>query len=347
MTLWETTALVAVLWLGLGLLAQAGALRAQRLGGVAPPPCFRAAPVATDPVRLAFLGDLQRGVASTARALPEALREAGSTLLISSGDFVSHGEAPYYGVLAQAFRRAGIAQPVRVVPGNHDLYPRRSKDESIGGREFQRCFGERTWALSLGPLLLVGLDTGGNHHFARQAPWLRATLAAHPHAPWICVSHRPPYLFDRPGAPAARDMGELLQILQARPPLLHVSGHLHAYVDQRVEGIRYIVNAHGGDLHGYDPGLGGFDLLHVEVDAGGRLAHVERRTYARRRDPRTYLDQLCVRLWDERRRLPWALLAAPAGWLLRPLGLYVPVVRYPEQRAYPQAPAEPAPVEPN
>lgn len=345
MTLWETAALVAVLWLGLGLLAQVGALRARSLAAKPVPPCFGAEPTPADCVRLAFLGDLQRGVASTARALPQALREARSCLLVSSGDFVSHGEAPYYGILAEAFRRAGIEHPVRVVPGNHDLYPRRSKDEAIGGREFQRCFGERTWALSLGPLLLVGLDTGGNNHFARQAPWLRATLAAHPLAPWICVSHRPPYLFDRPGAPAARDMGELLQILQARPPLLHVSGHLHAYADQSVEGIRYIVNAHGGDLHGYDPGLRGFDLLHVEVDPAGSLTRVERRTYARKRDPRTYLDQFCVRLWDERRRLPWALLAAPAGWLLRPLGLYVPVIRYPEQRAYPQSPEAPRAVE--
>ncbi len=338
MDAWQVAALVLGLWLLLGLLAQGGALRARHLAARAPPACFVRAPrppAPGEPLNLCFLGDLQRGVASAVRPLGPALAAARCHLLVSSGDFVSHGEPPYYGILLAAFERADPGVAVRVVPGNHDLYPRRSKDERIGGPPFERCFGPRRWALRLGPALLVGLDTAGNRHFERQADWLDQTLAAHPEVPWICVSHRPPFRFDEPGEPPVPDLAALHARLRARPPLLHVSGHLHRFADRTVDGVRYVVNAHGGDLHGYDPGWRAFEVLEVEVGPDGRLGGVCRRAVRRRPDGRTYLDQFLVRLWDERRRWPWRAIAAPAGWLLRPLGLYVPVVRHPEQRPYP------------
>jgi 3',5'-cyclic AMP phosphodiesterase CpdA len=327
-------------WIALSVVVQAAALRAAALAQATPPACFSrpVKPRADGAVHLAFLGDVQRGVSSVAPALPAAVAALEAPLLVSSGDLVSHGEGPYYGILCRAFARAALEVPVRVVPGNHDLLPRRSKDDRIGGREFERCFGPRRWSMTLGPVLVVGLDVGNTQLYeGEQREWLGRTLAQHPGAAWICVSHRPPFQFDREGEPAFPDLRGLHEDLKARPPLFHLSGHLNRWADRTVDGVRYLVNAHGGVVHGYDPGLGGFELLRVRLDAGSGL-EVERTRHRRRRDLRALLDQVCVRLWDERRRYPWRAIAAPGALLFRLLGRYEPVVRHPVQRRYPGAP---------
>jgi hypothetical protein len=95
-----------------------------------------------------------------------------------------------------------------------------------------------------------------------------------------------------------------------------VSGHLHAFSDRVVDGVRYVVNAHGGDVHGLDPGLRAFDLFEVRVHPDGRV-ETERHPVARRRDWRAVWDQLCVRAWCDRRRPLGRVLALPGALLLR------------------------------
>lgn len=324
-------------WLGVSLAIQAAAAAARRLGRRTPPACFRAplpGPGAAD-VHLAFLGDLQRGVVDVVGPLAAELRRPdGPEALVSSGDFVSHGEAPYYGLLLAAFERADVKRPVRVVPGNHDLHPRRSKDDRIGGAAFERCFGPRHWAARAGPVLLVGLDDGADWLLEDQLPWLVGVLAEHADVPWICVCHRPPWRFDGDTAVPYADLTELAPFLEAHRPLLVVSGHLHDYRDETVGGVRYVVNAHGGDVHGLALRREDFELLHVRVAADGTVA-VEPRRYARRTSWRTAWHQVLVRTWAERRRPLGALLAWPAAALLRLLGREVPVPRYPQERRQP------------
>lgn len=325
-------------WLAVSALYQWGAARAAALGRLPAPDCFgprEVAPERSAPLRLVFLGDLQRGVLDTVGPLAEVLRETGADLLVSSGDLVSHGEAPYYGIVLEAFGRAGIETPVRVVPGNHDLLPRRSKDDRIGGALFERHFGPRHWACRLGPVLLVGLDVGADWLLEPQLPWLERTLAEAAGTPWICVAHRPPWYFDAPERAPYGDLAPLLPVLEGRPPLLVVAGHLHDYRDETVNGVRYVVNAHGGDVHGLALKRGDFELLHVSVQADGSL-RVEPRRYRRRLSWRAAWNQVCVRLWADRRRPLGALLALPVGLLLRLLGRGVPVVRHPVERRYPE-----------
>jgi len=322
-------------WLTVSIAVQWGALHASRLARRSAPACFRAAVPGPGPgVDLAFLGDLQRGVLDVPLALAEALPREGVDLLISSGDFVSHGEGPYYGVLLAAFERAGLTTPVRVVPGNHDLWPRRSKDDRIGGAEFARAFGPRHWALRTGPVLVVGVDNGANWLVDEQLPWLEQTLDAHADTPWICVCHRPPFRLDEPGAPTDGDLAGFVALLRRRPPLLVVAGHMHTYHDATVDGVRVIVNAHGGDVHGLALRRADFELLHVRVDHAGIVA--EPRRYRRKRDWRTARDQLAVRFWADRRKRWGALLGWPAGLVLRLLGRSVPVTRVPEERRVPE-----------
>ncbi|MFV1958081.1 MAG: metallophosphoesterase, partial [Planctomycetota bacterium] len=114
-------------WIAISFAIECLAWRASRLGRRPPPACFRAPPRRGGGERsasLVFLGDVQRGIADVARPLAAALEERPADLLVSSGDLAAHGEAPYYGVLLEAFDRAGIDTPVRAVPGNHDLFPR-------------------------------------------------------------------------------------------------------------------------------------------------------------------------------------------------------------------------------
>ncbi len=322
------------LWLLLSLLLEAGALRAERLSRVPAPPCFRAPlPVAGRSIRIAFLGDLQRGALDVPLALAPALAAKRADLLVSSGDFASHGEAPYYGIALAAFTRARLPLPTRIVPGNHDLWPRRNRDDRIGGAAFERAFGRRHWTARTGPILLAGLDNGAPYLVDEQLPWIEGILEQHAQVPWLCVCHELPFDLSSPERKPIPGMEAFAALLRRRPPCLIVSGHLHTYHDETIHGIRCIVNAHGGDVHGLALTRADFELLHVTLD--GEDVHVERKAYKRRHDPRAALDQLAVRFWSDRRK-PWGrVLALPVALVLRMIGRHVPIVRHPEERRPP------------
>jgi hypothetical protein len=316
----EVALAVLVAWVILSAAIEAAAWRAERLGRRAAPACFRAPPVTGAPARIAFVGDMQRGVAGVARPLAQALRERTPSLLVSSGDLVAHGEAPYYGIVLDAFDRAGVETPVRAVPGNHDLYPRGVRDAGLGGGLFERRLGPRRWAERVGPVLVVGIDDAVAPWPKDAHAWLASTLDAHPEVPWIAVCHRPPRNVDEADARAEPDLAELVRLLESRPPLLVVCGHKHESIEREVAGVLYVVNARGGDLPGP------LELLHVEVDASG-AARREVTRHARRLSLRVLFHQACVRLWSLRRRPSGLLLSAPAALLLSLLRLRAPVRR--------------------
>jgi predicted phosphodiesterase len=324
-------------WIALSALIQWGAARSAALGRGEAPACFdpNTHPAGTgDSIHVAFLGDLQRGVVEVPGPLARIARDKSVDLIVSSGDFVSHGEAPYYGLLLAAFARAGGKTPIRVVPGNHDLWPRRSKDDDIGGALFEEHFGPRHWHLRAGPVLIVGIDTGADWQMEAQLPWMRTLLADNPNTPWICVSHRAPYDFDNPERPLREDLRDLAAFVDQHPPQLFISGHLHAYHDEVVNGVRYIVNAHGGDVHGLALRREDFELLHVRMDAASGL-RAEPAPYERKRSLATAVDQLAVRMWSDRRKPLGAVLAWPAGIVLRMIGRYIPAVKLPVERRIP------------
>jgi hypothetical protein len=324
-----------VLWVGVGilggwfvlaLLVELGAWHALRLGHRRAPPAFRAAPAVgpdADTVALAFLGDVQRGIADVARPLAAALDDHPAALLVSSGDLVAHGEAPYYGVLLDAFEAAGIETPTRVVPGNHDLQPRGVRDTTRGYALFETHFGPPYWAVDAGPLRVVGVDDVLGVDDV-QVAWIREARDGRPGAPWIAVCHRPPREVDEEEAPVGWGLEELVRVLEERPPLLVVCGHKHAYTDRVVNGVRYVVNAHGGDVHGLALDRDPSELLRVEVRADGTSSHEVVRL-ARRPWLRVYANQLAVRCWWSRRRRGGALLSLPAALPLSALGLRAPL----------------------
>jgi len=309
-----TTTIVAALLFGWGR-ARAARLAARgplRVAANARPPTIAA------PATIAFLGDVQKGVRAVARPVAEAIARERAAFLVSSGDLSSHGDAPYHGIVTHAFERAGLDVPFLVVPGNHDLQSRRSRDNEPGRRRFEALWGPRDFAASVGPLLLLGCDNGGANLDAAQIDWIERALAAHPAGPWLLVIHRPPLDLsgDVPASPPPGD--RLLALLARRPPECVVSGHLERDADRVVGGVRYVVNAEGGDVSG-DPwrGPATFRLLLVDVAADGRT-RLRRVELARRRDRSIALDQLAVRLWADARRGPLRVLGALGDLLVRP-----------------------------
>ncbi|MFV1959948.1 MAG: metallophosphoesterase, partial [Planctomycetota bacterium] len=191
-------------------------------------------------------------------------------------------------------------------------------------RFFEERMGSPHWAERVGPLLVVGIDDAVVSVEGAQEAWLRQTLAERGGVPWIAVCHRPPRFLEQEAAPVEHDLVDLVALLEADPPLVVVCGHLHHSFERRVGGVLYVVNAHGGDVHGLALTRGPFDLLRVDVSEDGT---VRRETTRHPRRPwfRVYADQLAVRCWWSRRRGLGRLLAVPAALLLGALGQRAPL----------------------
>jgi hypothetical protein len=313
---WPWVALALVASLAFALLARAG----ERLGRV---PACRAFANASPPsfeggARLAFLGDVQRGIRDVARPLVEALARERVALLVSSGDLHSHGEAPYYGVVARAFEEAGLSTPTLVVPGNHDVEPGGVRDAGPGRLLFERAVGPRRWTTRVGALWVAGIDDASGAVDPHDVAWLEAGLAAHA-GRWLLVCHKPPRRVDRDGAPAIEGGDALVALLERRPPEAVVAGHLHDDADLTLRGVRYFVNVQGGDFEKkrwFAPPE--FRLVLADVASDGAVA-LRRVPLRRRGSARTAWRQLAVRAWVESRRGVGRVLGAPGAALLRVL----------------------------
>lgn len=306
--------------LGASLLFGWGRRRASALAdrGAARTAANARPPTIAAPATLAFLGDVQKGIRAVAGPVVEAIAHERVAFLVSSGDLASHGEAPYHGIVGRAFDRAGLSVPLLVAPGNHDLQPSGVRDPAPGRRMFERLYGPRTWVATVGPLRVIGCDNGGAWIDDPQVDWLERELASHPSAPYLLVLHRPPLNLLEDGYPPDGNTVRLRALLAARPPQCVISGHLERDAEKVVDGVRYVVNAEGGDVSG-DPWRGprSFRLLLVDVASDG-VVSLRRIELPRRRDPAVALDQFAVRLWSDSRRG----IGRPLGWigdrLLRP-----------------------------
>ncbi len=253
------------------------------------------------PTTIAFLGDVQKGVRVVAGPVVEALARERAAFLVSSGDLASHGEAPYHGIVARAFERAGLSIPFLVAAGNHDVQPSGVRDSAPGRRLFESVYGPRTWVASAGPLLVVGCDNGGAWLDDEQLDQIERELDARPQSPWLLVIHRPPRNLLLPHAPPDGGSDRLLALFARRRPEAVVSGHLERDAEAVVDGVRYVVNADGGDTSGDSlRGPKTFRLLLADVGADGRVS-LRRIELPRRRDNSVALDQFAVRLWADSR----------------------------------------------
>lgn len=295
-----------------------GLVRARALARIGVPAANAAPPSLAAPARVVFLGDVQRGIRDVAGPLADVVRDEGAVLVVSSGDLASHGEAAYHGLVGAALRRAALDVPLLVAPGNHDLERSGSEDGVAGRARFERLVGPRRFTARIGPLLLVGTEDAIEPAEEEAWTFVERAVAAHD-GPWLLVTHRPPLRMHVPGTPPAPRCAPLFAWLARRPPVAVVSGHLSRDAETEVDGVRYIVNAEGGDVDGrrwFAPPT--FHLRVAEVGADGTVSW-RRRVVPRRVSWATTLDQLLVRAWASGRRWPARLFAAPGRALLRAL----------------------------
>lgn len=173
------------------------------------------------------------GLAAAATAVTRTLGAPPDAVIVT-GDVASTPTAAEY-VTARAVLDA-LDAPVYVLPGNHDDRALMRDHFAFPAAEA----GSLSYAVTLGPLRLVALDTtwpghdGGQLDRAR-LDWLAATLAEDVATPTLLAVHHPPILtgiraMDAIGI-AAGERAELAAILEGHPQVqVVVAGHVHRAV---------------------------------------------------------------------------------------------------------------------
>jgi 3',5'-cyclic AMP phosphodiesterase CpdA len=162
-------------------------------------------------------------------------------VVVITGDLVDRGQPDEYRHLAALL--APLTMPVYLIPGNHD--ERSSLRAAFPAHQYLNAGGEfLSYAVSLGPLQLLGLDTvvpgeGGGLLCADRLRWLEERLDAFQGAPTIILMHHPPFetgvshmdrvglRLDYPLEPIIRRHSNVERIL---------CGHLHRTIFRRFGG---------------------------------------------------------------------------------------------------------------
>jgi 3',5'-cyclic AMP phosphodiesterase CpdA len=148
-----------------------------------------------------------------------------------------------------------LTAPWRAIPGNHDTGeepPCQAPDQIITAPRVARwhaVFGADRFAETVGAWRVIGLNAqllgSGLPEEAEQNAWLDAELHA-TDLPIMLIQHKPLFLSDPTETavtatcttPAPRDA--MLRRIRSADVRLVVSGHLHAYRDVTIGGVRYL-----------------------------------------------------------------------------------------------------------
>ena len=181
--------------------------------------------------------DNNRRLAQAVRSLNDE-RPAPAAVL-ATGDLVNDGAPGELAELASLLEP--LSAPLLPIPGNHD-----DRDG------FRKIFdmpwsdeGHLSWAVDLGPIRVVGLDTviPGEHGGAldgEREGWLRATLAAGSDRPTLIAMHHPPFTsgIASMDCSALTGAATFAAVLSENCQVLRVGcGHLHRPVQATVAGV--------------------------------------------------------------------------------------------------------------
>jgi 3',5'-cyclic AMP phosphodiesterase CpdA len=162
-------------------------------------------------------------------------------VVVVTGDLVDGGQPDEYVHLAALL--APLSMPFYLIPGNHD--DRSSLRAAFPTHHYLNTGKEfLNYAVSLGPLHLLGLDTtvpgeGGGLLCADRLRWLEARLDALQGAPVVILMHHPPFEtgvshMDRVGLRVAYP---LEPIIRRHPNVERIlCGHLHRTIFRRFGG---------------------------------------------------------------------------------------------------------------
>ncbi len=223
-------------------------------------------PPPSDHARLVVVGDLQRTSwlelwresNDRERALVvDAVAASRADLVAVTGDFVFDGgsEARWeeLDVLMQPVRAARL--PVVAAFGNHEYWEGRSLGEEHFFRRIVHAARRHWYAVALGSLRLVVLDSNIDRLFPlewrAQVAWLEASLDAFDHDPAVrgvvVMMHHPPYTNSTvTGDEAHVQVHFVPPFARAKKTLAMLSGHVHSYERFVAYGKTFVVSGGGG-----------------------------------------------------------------------------------------------------
>lgn len=283
-------------------------------GGVVPEPAVFTAPLpavsATQPTVLVVVGDLQRTAPflefwreqndAERTQVVDAIATTHPDLVAITGDCVFNGgsDAQWatFDALTAPLRAAGI--PAVAAFGNHEYWSGRTPAEAHLFPRFPLDAGRHWFAMPLGPLRILVLDSNRGHltpeEWTAQFRWYTRALTDYDADPTVrgvlVLMHHPPYTNSTVTGDTA-DVQEAFVpgFTHATKTLAMLTGHVHSYERFVRDGRTYVVSGGGGgprarlalgtarrhpDDHYPGPALRDFNFTVYTVDARGVHAQV-------------------------------------------------------------------------
>ncbi|MCJ8014103.1 phosphodiester glycosidase family protein [Paenibacillus sp. KQZ6P-2] len=199
-----------------------------------------------------------------------------SELFAYTGDIVENDTPENY---VDALKGLGeFTKPYVVTIGNHEVSGTNSRVN------YQRTFGEPTYAYQYGNMEIIGLDSASGDvtkSDASQWSWLNETLNQTQVNNIMVMMHIPPDEISADGLDfktghgfqnpeEAQKFYDLLGAYKSNHPEKNIvvfSGDLHAYEHKVVQGVDYVITGGGGKYTHVTPEQGGFyHYLNMKVD---------------------------------------------------------------------------------
>ncbi len=171
-------------------------------------------------------------------------------LILHAGDIVKRVKPRYFDWVLHELDEEGLTVPFCPVPGNHEL----DDHAAIGTDQlklYKRSFGPRRYWFSYANVLFVAFDDSTERCLPEDLEWLEATLDRLRGQYDLCFvyMHVPPR-DPRPGKQYALKLAgadKLMAVLKKHDVTAVFAGHLHAYGEDKLEGIPIYITGGAGE----------------------------------------------------------------------------------------------------
>jgi 3',5'-cyclic AMP phosphodiesterase CpdA len=196
------------------------------------------------PLTFGVYGDMRDGHDVHAKIAAQLLK-AQPALVVSTGDYVRHGDNPEMWSRFQDITRSLRRIPYYPARGNHDLGPL-----------YLKQFGLKKtyYVIDRGPVRFLFVDTNTILSDPEQMEWLEKTLADGKFRYRFVVQHHPPFTLIAGREDTAQTFREKLHPLYVKHRVTAVfCGHDHLFYQTIRDGVTYVVTGGGGaPLYDYD-----------------------------------------------------------------------------------------------
>jgi predicted phosphodiesterase len=194
------------------------------------------------------MGD-NRGNYEVLRQLIERANRHRPAFIMNTGDLVAEGKLSEYLRFLSVVKRSH--SPYFTIVGNHD----------VGGNGrivYRQIFGEENYTFDYGGCRFVALDNADGSFPDERLAWLDQQLMTP--LKKILFLHKPPaignWLHPFQASPWTQNADRFMSLVSQRGVSRVFLGHIHAYEEKEIGGVRYVVT--GGAGAPLEPGPTGF-----------------------------------------------------------------------------------------